>query len=227
VSDDARRLVGRGYDQMAERFAAWRNEIEESPELDWVRDLVALLPERPDVLELGCGAAEEPTLLLAERGPLLGIDISGEQLQRARDRCPRGTFMQADMVELQLDIESFEAVVALYVFNHVPRADLPALLGKAASWLRPGGYLLATFGVSGGEGVEEDWLGVPMFFASYTETENRALVRAAGFTIERDEVVSIAEPEGDARFQFLLARRTRSHRPWATAALPRRDGDLA
>lgn len=208
MTDDARKLVGRGYDRMAERFATWRGEIEGSPELDWVQDLVPLLPEKADVLELGCGAAEEPTLVLAEHGRLLGVDISGEQLRRARERCPRGTFVQADMVELELDPESFDAVVALYVFNHVPRADLPPLLEKAALWLRPAGFLLATFGVSGGEGIEDDWLGVPMFFASYTEAENRALVRAAGFAIKRDEVVSIAEPEGDARFQFLLARRT-------------------
>jgi SAM-dependent methyltransferase len=208
VTEDARKLVGRGYDGMAERFAAWRDEIEGSPELEWVQDLIALLPGKPDVLELGCGAAEEPTLLLAERGRLLGIDISGEQLRRARERCPGGTFVLADIVELEFDPESFDGVVALYVFNHVPRADLSALLEKAASWLRRGGYLLASFGVSGGEGVEDDWLGVPMFFASYTDIENRALVLAAGFAIKRDEVVSIAEPEGDARFQFLLARRT-------------------
>jgi SAM-dependent methyltransferase len=206
VTDDARRQVARGYDRMAERFATWRSEIEGSPELKWVQDLIALLPRNPDVLELGCGAAEEPTLLLAERGRLLGVDISGEQLRRARERCPRGAFVQADIVELELDPESFDAVVALYVFNHVPRADLPALLERIAAWLRPGGYLLATFGVSGAEGVEDDWLGVPMFFASYTEAENRALVRGAGFRIEQDEIVSIAEPEGEARFQWLLAK---------------------
>lgn len=207
MTDDARKLVGRGYDHMAERFAAWREETEGSPELDWVQELIARLPEKPEVLELGCGAAEEPTLLLAERGRLLGIDISGQQLRRARERCPLATFVHADIIELELDPESFDAVVALYVFNHVPRADLPMLLERIGTWLRNGGYLLATFGISGAEGVEDEWLGVPMFFASYTEAENRALVRDAGFVIERDEVVPIAEPEGEARFQWLLARK--------------------
>jgi SAM-dependent methyltransferase len=207
VTEQARALVRRGYDHMAERFAVWRDECVGSPELDWVQDLIALLPGKPEVLELGCGAAEEPTLLLAERGRLLGIDISGEQLRRARERCPLGTFVQGDIIELELEPESFDAVVALYVFNHVPRADLPTLVERVAAWLRPGGYLLATFGISGGEGVEDDWLGVPMFFASYTEAENRALVRAAAFVIERDEVVPIAEPEGEARFQWLLTRK--------------------
>jgi predicted TPR repeat methyltransferase len=207
VTEDARKLVGRGYDRMADRFAAWRDEIEGSPERDWVQDLIERLPAKPEVLELGCGAAEEPTLLLAESGRLLGIDISGHQLRRARERCPLGTFVQGDIVELELDPESFDAVVALYVFNHVPRADLPPLFGRVGAWLRDGGYVLATFGISGAEGVEDEWLGVPMFFASYTEAENRALVRAAGFVIERDEVVPIAEPEGEARFQWLLARK--------------------
>jgi hypothetical protein len=33
------------------------------------------------------------------------------------------------------------------------------------------------------------------------------LVREAGFTIERDEVVTMQEPEGRVGFQWILARR--------------------
>jgi hypothetical protein len=32
-------------------------------------------------------------------------------------------------------------------------------------------------------------------------------VREAGFAIERDEVITFVEPEGPARFQWILARR--------------------
>lgn len=200
-------IVRAGYDEMADRYASWRAECEGSPELEWVDMFLQRLPDTPEVLELGCGQAEEPTLRLAERGRLTGVDISAEQLRRARERCPDATFIQADITELELESASFDGVASLYVFNHVPRADLPRLLRRVAWWLRPGGCLLATFGRSGGEGVEDDWLGVPMFFASYTEAENRELVRQAGLQIERDEVVPIVEPEGEARFQWILARK--------------------
>lgn len=191
---------------MAERFGVWRGEIEGSPELEWVDLLLSKLPPTPDVLELGCGAAAEPTRRLARRGRLTGIDLSAEQLRRARENCPEAEFREADMTEVEFEGGSFDAVVSLYAFNHVPRAELAELVPRIAKWLRPGGYLLATFGCSGGEGIEEGWLGVPMFFASFTEDENRSLLRAAGFQLERDEVVPIREPDGEARFHWILAR---------------------
>ncbi len=111
------------------------------------------------------------------------------------------------MTQVEFEEDAYDAVVSVYALNHVPRADLPSLLTNIGHWLRPDGRLLASFGRSGGEGIEE-WLGVPMFFASYTEEENRELVQAAGLEIERDEVVPIIEPDyGEARFQWILARK--------------------
>jgi|SRR5215218_7092180 SAM-dependent methyltransferase len=208
MPDDPKRIVEAGYDAMADRFAAWQAEIPDSPHHAWVDDLIRRLKARPEVLELGCGAAIEPTQLLAEKGRLVGVDISREQLRRARARCPRATFHHADMTEVEFPQETFDAAVCAYAFNHVPRGDLARLVPRIAGWLRPDGYLLASFGVSGGEGIEEDWLGVPMFFASFTADENRRLVTEAGLEIVRDQVVPITEPEGEARFQWILARKS-------------------
>jgi hypothetical protein len=36
---------------------------------------------------------------------------------------------------------------------------------------------------------------------------NSRLVRAAGFAVERDEVITMHEPEGPVTFQWILARR--------------------
>jgi SAM-dependent methyltransferase len=194
---------------MADRFRAWRGEIAGSREAEWIDELVARLPAEPVVLELGCGAGSYATSVFSERGDLLGIDISAEQVKRARQRYPDARFMEADFTEVDLGRGSFDAVVCVYVLNHVPRADLPRLLSVAGGWLKAGGYFLGSFGRSGGEGVEDDWLGVPMFFASYTEEENRELVQAAGLEIERDEVIAIVEPDyGEARFQWILARKS-------------------
>jgi SAM-dependent methyltransferase len=191
---------------MAERFGEWRAGITGSPELEWVDDLVDRLPEESDVLELGCGGAVEPTLRLAAAGRLTGIDISEHQLRLARERCPGGNFILGDMTTIELDPESFDAVVSLYAFNHIPRADLPGLIKRIGAWLRPDGYLLATFGVSDSESVQDDWLGVPMFFASHSIGSNRAFVREAGLAIVGDESVVITEPEdGEGRFQWILA----------------------
>lgn len=191
---------------MADRFRAWRGEIAGSQEAEWIDELVGRLPAEPVVLELGCGSGSYATSVFGERGDLLGIDISAEQVRRARHRYPGARFIEADFTMVDLDPDSFDAVVSVYVLNHVPRADLPVLLTTITEWLKSGGHFLASFGRSGGEGVEDEWLGVPMFFASYTESENRQLVQAAGLEIERDEVIAIVEPDhGEARFQWIVA----------------------
>jgi predicted TPR repeat methyltransferase len=207
VRDDVKRIVEAGYDAMADRFAAWQRDVEGSTPTERIEELLALLPTHPDVLELGVGAGVRSTRLLAERGRLTGVDLSAEQLRRARERIPHATFLHADFTELELQPESFDAVVAAYVLNHLPQEELGPLARRVASWLRPGGYFLATFGTTDNPGWTGEWLGVEMFFAGLPPEDNRRLVVDAGFEIVRDEIEVSIEPEGEARFQWLLARR--------------------
>ncbi len=158
------------------------------------------------MLELGCGQGMTARRIVDAGHRYTGVDISAEQLRRARALVPEAELRQADLTQVACEAESLDAVVSLYVFNHLPRADLPGLLRRIAEWLRPGGYLLATFGRSGAEGVQDDWLGVPMFFGSYTDEETLALLVDAGFETERIEVVPIVEPdEGEGNFLWVLA----------------------
>ena len=207
MREDVRRIVENGYDAMADRFAEWQREVVGSTRIERVEALLQLLPDRPDVLELGVGAGVRSTRMLAERGRLTGVDVSSEQLARARRRLPSATLLHADVMELQLEAASFDAVVAAYVLNHVPPQELGPLLRRVAGWLRPGGYLLATFATEDNPGWTGEWLGVEMYFAGLSPEENRRLVEAAGLEIVSDDVEVSLEPDGEARFQWLLARR--------------------
>jgi cyclopropane fatty-acyl-phospholipid synthase-like methyltransferase len=200
-----KRIVEEGYDALAERYGAWRAAIERSPDDEWLGELFARLPKAADVLELGCGQGGTARRIVDAGHRYAGIDLSEEQLHYARRVVPEAEFRRADIAELTFEAETFDAIVSLYVFGHLPRAELPVILGRIAGWLRPGGHLLATFGRSGGEGVQDDWLGVPMFFGSYTDDDTLALLDRAGFVVERAEVVPIVEPEGDAAFLWVAA----------------------
>ena len=205
---DPKALVARGYDAIVERFAEWQEGIVGDERGRWVRELLARLPPDPDVLELGCGAAVESTALLAARGRLTGVDISREQLRRARERLPGAVFVEGDITKVGFRAGSFDAVVSLFVLQHVPHDELPRLLASVARWLRRGGHFLATMGVRGRGEFVEDWLGVPMFFNSITADESRRLVRDAGLELVHDEVVTQDEPGHGARaFLWVLARR--------------------
>ena len=204
---DPHRIVASGYDRMADRYEAWAATIE-SPLAAWLEELLERLPPAAEVLELGCGGGTGASPELAARARLTGVDVSAEQVRRARRRLPAAQFLQADILSLELPQASFEAVVAIFVLNHVPRAELPRLLGRVGQWLRPGGLFLGTFGVSGTEGLQDDFLGVPMFFGSLTEDETLAAVLGAGLEPVRNEVVAQDEGEhGIARFLWVLARK--------------------
>jgi SAM-dependent methyltransferase len=201
-------LVRRGYDAIAERYAEWAASFE-SPAMRWVEKLEQRLPERSRVLDLGCGGGGPATRALAARHDVVGVDISERQLERARRLVPEARFVRADATEVAFEPESFDAVASLFMLGHVPRAKQRPLLDRIFGWLAPGGLLLATLGTaSADDEVEPDWLGAPMFFASYDEEWSRRALGSAGFVLEEARVVPFEEPgHGVVRFMWVLARK--------------------
>jgi SAM-dependent methyltransferase len=207
VARDPKEIVARGYDAIALRYAEWAGRVA-SPALEWLRDLDARLPDGADVLELGCGRGVPGTRQLARRHRVTGVDISAVQIELARHHVPEASFVHADALELDVAPGSFDAVVALFFFGHVPLDEQRELIGRVALWLRDGGLLLATFGAGDpGEEVDADWLGAPMYFASLGGGSYLPLLRDRGFEPLREEVVVQQEPgHGDVPFHWVLAR---------------------
>jgi SAM-dependent methyltransferase len=207
VARDPKEIVARGYDAVALRYAEWAGRVD-SPTLSWLRDLDARLPDRSDVLELGCGRGVPGTRELARRHRVTGVDISAVQIELARHHVPEASFVHADAVELEVAPGSLDAVVALFVFGHIPAQEQRDLLHRIAAWLKDGGLLLATFGAGEpGEDVDADWLGAPMFFASLGRDAYLPLLRELGLEPLREEIVVQHEPgHGDVAFHWVLAR---------------------
>jgi SAM-dependent methyltransferase len=136
------------------------------------------------------------------------VDISAEQLARARSLVPDARFVEADYTTLEIEEGSLDAVVAILALTHIPRAEHGELLARIASWLRPGGLFLASFGASDlPDEVADDWLGAPMYFSHFDAATNRTLVRDAGFAIVRDEIrTMVEEGHGETSFLWILAR---------------------
>jgi ubiquinone/menaquinone biosynthesis C-methylase UbiE len=102
VVDPRTELVGRGYDAIGERFAEWRDRVVGDPRREWEEELVSRLQGGGRVLELGCGAGVPDTQRLAARFRVTGVDISAEQVRRARSAVPQAEFVQADFTALEL-----------------------------------------------------------------------------------------------------------------------------
>jgi SAM-dependent methyltransferase len=207
IARNPKEIVARGYDAIALRYAEWAGRVD-SPALAWVRDLDARLPDGASVLELGCGRGVPATRELARRHRVTGVDISAVQIELARHHVPEASFVHADATELDVAAGSLDAVVALYLFGHVPRDEQRDLIARVGTWLKEGGLLLGTFGAGEpGEDVDEDWLGARMYFASLGGDSYLRLLRECGLEPLRDEVVVQREPgHGDVAFRWVLAR---------------------
>ena len=207
---DPKEVVRAGYDAIAERYNE-RAATFETPELRWVEEVLSRLDDGADVLDLGCGGGRRAAQRVAARHRYLGVDISPVQIERARRQIPQGRFLVADATEFEPEPESFDAVMSLFVFGHIPRAEQAPLLARVRGWLRPGGWFLTTLGTGGSDdAVEDDWLGAPMFFASFDPATNRRLLADAGFDIVQERVITHDEPgHGPVSFMWVLARRER------------------
>ena len=211
MSDPRTQLVADGYDVIADRYLDWRDEIHGDPRQRYLDEATARLSDGARVLELGCGAGIPDTKVLASRFRVTGVDISSEQVARARENVPEAAFLRADLTALQLEDTAFDAVIAIYCLNHVPRELLAPLFERVHSWLAPGGILLASLGSGDEEEWTGDWLGTTMYFSSFDARTNRRLLVDAGFELELDELTTMREPEphglAEVTFHWVLCRR--------------------
>jgi SAM-dependent methyltransferase len=138
------------------------------------------------------------------------VDISPATVAAARRAVPDAEFLEEDMAGLELPPRSFDLITAFYSILHVPRHEHRGLLARIATWLRPGGWLVATLGggARGGEGIDRDWLGVAdMYWSNWDLATNRRLVAEAGLRL----LEATREPqEEDGRvlnFLWVLAQK--------------------
>ncbi|HEY2868476.1 MAG TPA: class I SAM-dependent methyltransferase [Gaiellales bacterium] len=176
----------------------------------FVEEFAGMVRPGGRVLDLGCGAGVPSTRRLAESFSAVGVDISAEQIARARQNIPGAELIRADVRDVDFPARSFDGVCALYSISHVPREDHARLFASVRRWLRPGGVFLASLGSGDLAGSTGEWLGVPMFFSSHSAPENRRLLDEAGLEAVRDEIVTMHEPEGDVTFHWVIRRAVRS-----------------
>jgi SAM-dependent methyltransferase len=173
-------LIGEAYDAIADEFAR-RNAAMPESLVALGEELLAWLPERPRVLDAGCGTGRDLAWFEAHGAVASGVDVSAGMLRQARTRV-QGRLERADLRALPFADASFDAVWCMAVLLHLPKAEAPHALGELHRVLRPGGLLAVTLKRGAGEGVEPGLEGWPdRFFARYEEAEVVALLADCGF----------------------------------------------
>ena len=108
-----------------------------------LRIIAALGIERPRILDFGCGHGWF-TERLATVGDAQGIDLSPQAIAIASARRPDIKFTAGDIYGTALPQNYFDVVVSQEVISHVE--DQPKYIARAASVLKPNGYLVITTG---------------------------------------------------------------------------------
>jgi SAM-dependent methyltransferase len=209
---DPKDIVEQGYDRIGDEYERWSAaKVTDSARERYLGVLFDTLPGGAAVLDLGCGSGALLTRHLAERFYVTGVELSSRMVQLAQCNVPSAIFICADMASVTFPPSNFDGVCAFYSLTHLPREELPPLLHKVTSWLKPGGLFVAS--MSSGEdpgGVEDDWVGgVPMYFTGYAAEKNEELVEDAGPRVvsARGEVV---REEGEAvTFLWVVAKKPR------------------
>jgi SAM-dependent methyltransferase len=210
--DERRRLVAAGYDEVAGAYAALERAGLEWPRLSLLRSLLARLYQRSSILDLGGnGVPALREIVQLHRG--VGVDISQTQIALARANVPNAELHQGDAMAVDFPSGSFDAVVAFYLLDHLPREEHASLFARLNDWLKPGGFLLFSIEPGDEPAYVGDWLGQPMFFSHFDEETTLGLVRDAGFDILESHTEVQTEGEKEVDFLWVLAIRPRSARP--------------
>ncbi|MEM9428683.1 MAG: class I SAM-dependent methyltransferase [Pseudomonadota bacterium] len=171
-------VYGREADRYRDRFTT------SGPDTALLAFLEAL-PQRPEILDLGCGPGISAGHMAARGARVTATDAVPEMVALAA-AIPGVDARTATFDELDADA-AYDGVWANFCLLHAPRAAFPGHLGRIHRALRPGGTL--HLGMKTGSGEARDSLGRHYVF--YTPEELRALLETARFQV-------VASREGEA-----------------------------
>ena len=195
-----RNEVRRAWDDVAATYAARRDP--DGSDAALIDDLLADLPDDPAVLDVGCGDGARTLANLPSAS--VGIDVSREGLELARETVPTARLVHGEMSALPVGDERFDAVTAYHAVFHVARERHPAVYAEFARVLRPGGRLLMTLPGGRFETVRRGWMGGRMFFSAPGRERTLTQLREAGFG--EVETTTATDPLGSST-EFVLTTR--------------------
>ncbi|MFE2070605.1 class I SAM-dependent methyltransferase [Streptomyces sp. NPDC059467] len=170
------------------------------------RFCAALVPAGARVLDAGCGTGRVMIRLTELGYDCVGVDLDASMLAVARKEAPGLPWFQADLAEFEPRLlgvaADFDLVVAAgNIFPLLAPGTEATVVGRLAAALRPGGLLVAGFG------LDEAHLPVP---PGITLLEYDDCCAAAGLTLVDRFATWDAEPYDGGGYAVSVHRRSLS-----------------
>jgi ubiquinone/menaquinone biosynthesis C-methylase UbiE len=192
------RLMIDSYDQYAEAFrerfyakerARTQNRDVMVGIVGFVRELLRR-PSHTTVLDLGCGPGEHAHFLSrsTRSTTVIGADRSSSMLRLARNRSDGIRLARMDVRHLAFAAESFDAILASFIVNHVPASQVPGFFREVWRVARPqcALYIIVTEGATTDTGDTADsreGQGPVSYALTYTADDLSRYVTRAGFRV--------------------------------------------
>lgn len=124
-------------------FSGLPHDFFQRAKADLLRDLIAecLGPEKPAMLDVGCGVGSFHPLLRGMVGRLAGIDVSAASIAQARTDNREAEYRAFDGKAFPHASASFDLVTAICVLHHVAPAEWPHFMREMRRVVRPGGLV--------------------------------------------------------------------------------------
>lgn len=146
-SNDRGTQRGADYDARWERLEAAGHSIH--GEADFVERF-----DPTSVLDAGCGTGRVGIELSRRGVSVVGVDLEPRMLAAARAKAPDLTWVEADLVDVDLDRRFDVVVMAGNVMIFLTPGTEAAVVANMARHLRPGGHLIAGFELGQGYHVD-------------------------------------------------------------------------
>ncbi|PCJ75844.1 MAG: SAM-dependent methyltransferase [Rhodobacteraceae bacterium] len=162
------------YDKEAPAYAKHYTDVAESERF---KKFSGRIRKGGDVLDLGCGAGNAARAFHAMGFKVTAFDGSEGMLTQIR-KITEITTICSDFDGLDM-VEAFDGIWANFCLQHVPRAELPAVLDRIAKALRTDGWLL--IGIHSGTETRRDNLG--RLYCHHTEADLTEALKKRGLRV--------------------------------------------
>lgn len=176
--------IAEAYDARAAEYVDVAGDIAQMDAAD--RTLIARWRDATTgpLLDAGCGPGPWTSFLHDGHRDVVGVDISEQFIEAARERHPHLRFDVGSFRALPYEDATLGGILAWYSLIHTPPADLPAVFAEFARVLAPGGALLIGFFDGTSRRVFDHAVTTAYF---WSPDDLRSLLAAAGFTVTRHE----------------------------------------
>jgi SAM-dependent methyltransferase len=169
-------------------YMPYRNSIEK---------FISFLSPKCHILDVGCGPGINAKCFVEHTYQVTGIDYSPEMIRLAKESCPDGTFMVADLNNINLETK-YDAICASFVIVNLSDNETDQLFDKLPNLLvghKPKLYLSFMTGKKPGY-EKTSFSDSPIFFNYYDKDVIKKKLEKLGFILLSEDEQPYKETDG-------------------------------